>query len=97
MTDNDLKFLQEMKRAAQKATPGPWAYEAVDEKGNGWCLGVVVDVDDNPLSGRLEGDEGDVDEEVCRGDGLNNAEFIASASPDRVLRLVSLAEKAMGA
>lgn len=81
----------ELRAAAEKATPGPWAWESVGEKSNEWCLGVVVGADDEPLSGRVSLDDPDVvaDEEVCRGEGsFENAEFIALAHPQAILALL---------
>lgn len=79
-----------LTKLAEAATPGPWAYEAVNEKGNDWCVGVIVDANDQPVSGRVVGEQdGAVDEFVCFGDGLQNAAYIAAANPSVLLRLLS--------
>lgn len=87
--------LEKLEALAKAATPGPWAWESVNEKGNDWCVGVIVDANDQPVSGRVVGDEdGAVDVFVCSGDGLHNAAHIAAANPAVVLRLTAQVREA---
>lgn len=75
--------LKEIQHRVDAATEGPWAYEAVSEKSNDWCLGIVIGDDDKPLSGKVEHGEGVVDYAIVReAVGLHDAAFIAHARED---------------
>lgn len=75
------ELLADLKRKAQKATPGPWAF---------WIL-------EGPLLGGnyQVRSHADPDEDfVCRHvESAANAKYIAAASPDAVLALVERIEK----
>lgn len=96
MTDTDrpgLARLREIQERCNKATEGPWAYEAVSDKSNEWCLGVVVGNDDKPLSGRVEQGQGIIDHAIVReAMGLEDAAFIAHAREDIPYLLQRVAE-----
>lgn len=86
----DIKRIEELKRLAEKATPGPWAYEFTGEKSNDWCVGQVVGPDDELKHGEFV--EGDVVVELVAmaQDGrLADARFIAAANPETVLWLIA--------
>ncbi|AIY16152.3 hypothetical protein GUY44_12020 [Pimelobacter simplex] len=82
--------LANIRARAEAATPGPWAWEAVGEKDNGWCLGVVWDDNDQPLTGRIQEGSGTIIDAVCENVGASHfadAEFIAHAPADIELLL----------
>jgi hypothetical protein len=74
------KAIAEARALRAKATQGPWAYEATGTQSNEWCLGQVVDENDNLLSGRIEEGQGEVVELVCENanaSGFADPEYIA--------------------
>ncbi|QPI13723.1 hypothetical protein SIPHO4S_00027 [Serratia phage Tsm2] len=86
MTDNKLS---ELKAAAMAATPGPWACEAYGDTGQ-YGVGVLLDENDEPKSGRQEQGEMLVMESVASlVNGAPNAAFIAAANPAAVLELLA--------
>lgn len=76
----------EIRARARAATPGPWAYELTGDKDNTWNIGLVLGEDDEqPLSGQIELEQGDVIEAICEAslDGTpDDAAFIAHARTD---------------
>jgi intracellular sulfur oxidation DsrE/DsrF family protein len=79
----------ELKAAAMAATPGPWAYEAYGDTGQ-YGVGVLLDENDEPKSGRQEQGEMLVVESVASlVNGAPNAAFIAVANPAAVLELLA--------
>lgn len=82
---------QELRRLAEKATPGPWAYDFVGEKSNDWCVGQAVDQNDKLIEGEVP-DSKDfvVIEHVAEmTDGnLSDARYIAAANPNTVIALL---------
>lgn len=46
-------WLREIEQRAEKATPGPWCWEAHGEKSNDWTVGYALDENDKPLTGEI--------------------------------------------
>lgn len=79
----------ELKRLAEAATPGPWAYEAHGDTGE-YGVGFLLDEDDQPAEGRQESGEMLVVERVApEVSGATNAAFIAAANPAAILALIA--------
>jgi hypothetical protein len=91
-TEIRVSVLADLRDLLGKATPGPWAY---DQHEDGWALGLVVDDDEKPLSGRIEVDEGTVVEHVASGPvGLDAALVVAlHNAADDLLACVEAAEQ----
>lgn len=65
-------------------TPGPWAWEAVGEKANEWCVGLIMAADindDRMLSGQVQEGEGVVVDGIAESISHNyrDAALIAAA------------------
>ncbi len=43
--------IAELRKLLENATEPPWAYELVGDKCNDWCIGVLVDANDQPIAG----------------------------------------------
>lgn len=83
--ENGAVDVAAIRARVEAATPGPWTWEPVGEMDNGWCLGVVWDADDQPLTGRILPGSGEVIDSVCENVGashFHDAEFIAYARTD---------------
>jgi hypothetical protein len=63
MTDTE-KRIAEIRDRAEKATAGPWCWEQVGEKENGFIIGMAIDSDGNPASGLIETSRYDDDADV---------------------------------
>jgi hypothetical protein len=80
--------LSQIRERCEKATQGPWAWESTGEKSNEWALGVVLDANNQPISGHNEAagesDDTVVDEAIVdNGVGpFADADFIAHARED---------------
>ncbi|SEJ52938.1 hypothetical protein SAMN04244572_04353 [Azotobacter beijerinckii] len=82
-----------LKRLAEAATPGPWAYEAHGDTGE-YGVGFLLDEDDQPVEGRQEPGEMLVAEPVApEVSGATNAAFIAAANPSAILALITEVER----
>jgi hypothetical protein len=99
----------ELESLAERATPGPWGWEAHGEKSNDWTVGVALDKNDQPLSGEIREPDFIVETvgysepwvlrkkliiEHENAPGYSDAAFIAAASPDVVLALIRRAQEA---
>lgn len=70
-------WLEEMKRAAESATPGPWSYGPMKRRSSGYWIGA-----DTARIGVLDmGIQGDV-----------NSKLVSSCSPERIQALIAVVE-----
>jgi hypothetical protein len=67
--DDDLT---ELRRLHEAATPGPWAWEMTGDKDNSWGVGIIVDDDENLITGRNEPGENLLVESVCEAGADGN-------------------------
>lgn len=82
-----------MKKKAEAATPGPWAYEAHGDTGE-YGVGVMFDEQDAIVCGQANPDQHSVAEVVAvEVNGGANAAYIAAASPDLVLAMAARIEE----
>jgi len=94
--------VREIAERLSRATPGPWAWEAVGEKSNDWIVGYACTDNDEPLSGHLCEEDFVVDA-VIRGPEIGSYEgatanygdpdFIAHAPEDISNLLATLAAR----
>lgn len=94
MPDDVTARVAQIKARCEKATEGPWCWEATGEKSNDYAVGTATTPDGKPVSGRLvvtdDPDTGHwLDDEIIRrhlvgeGEGrLADADFIAHARED---------------
>lgn len=68
------KQLKEWEALARGATGGPWAWEQVGEKSNGFVVGGACDEDGTPIEGLIEDPEDFVVDEVIRRDFVGEKE-----------------------
>jgi hypothetical protein len=78
------KELGEIEKRANRATPGPWAWEKTGEKTNAWCLGTVYPEHEGEILGRQKKKPLVVDLIACREDNANYGDpgFISHARTD---------------
>jgi hypothetical protein len=50
----DAKRKDEIRAMLDVATPGPWSWDFIGEKTNGYVIGIACDEEGNQLSGHLE-------------------------------------------
>lgn len=96
--------VREIQARAEKATPGPWAWESIAEKSNEFAVGTAFAESGKQLAGRLPEGEWVEDAVIERRAlvGMNesghasfaDADFIAHAREDVPWLLKQLAEKA---
>ena len=72
MTPSLAELVAELRRLEKEATPGPWCWSDVGEKGNEWAMGVAVDDDDRPMAGHIGRDEGVPADYVCEAGSSGN-------------------------
>jgi len=80
-TPNVDPAMAELRRLLDAATPGPWAWEMTGDKDNSWGVGIIVDDDENLITGRNETGENLLVESVCEAGADGNpadAELIAA-------------------
>ncbi len=64
--------LTELRRLHEVATEPPWAWEMTGDKDNSWGVGVIVDDDENLITGRNETGENLLVESVCEAGADGN-------------------------
>lgn len=86
----DLEYL---KKLISTATPGPWAYEAHGDTGEGG-VGVILDENNNQIQG-FNGDSDLLISKVIAPEvnSVENAAYIAAISPDVLLALIKEIEQ----
>lgn len=103
MTDEELKAI---KDRVDRATPGPWAWEAYGEKSNNYHIGVAYSKDETPCSGQVESEHYDEAQNIFIEDILwstpigqlethvnySDADFIAHARED-IPKLIAEVER----